>query len=151
MLGTLLSQQHCRNWFKLTNALAPLTLAITLLASIGKSVEAKPVVVQYSYPTTTYVYGTTISRPVVVIPSNPYPSVVSPYNYPTYNTVITPVGGVIRNTTLIHPTVIRSRISDSVLVNPVIIRSPRYGYPRTIIRQPGFIYNSPGVRVRLGY
>lgn len=85
-------------------------------------------------------------------------STVSPSYYGSYTTVspsyyqgypvITPGRSVIQNTTLINPTLINPRVSDSVLVNPVIINSPRY--PVAPIGGSRFIYTSPGVRIRVG-
>jgi hypothetical protein len=84
----------------------------------------------------------------------------SPYNdYRDYNTVIVPGRSIINNSTLLNPRIINPRISDSVLINPIITNSPRYPVapyrdPRFIYSSPyrdsGFIYTSPGIQIRLG-
>jgi hypothetical protein len=70
------------------------------------------------------------------------------YNYRDYNTVIVPGRNIIDNSTLLNPRIINPRISDSVLINPVIINSPRY--PVAPFRGSRYIYNSPGIIIRLG-
>ena len=162
MLSKLLSRQPCLNWFGMTKALTPLTLGVVLLTSVEMPAEAQ-VIMQQSSPTT-QVIGSPIPSPVPMVPGTSYPSSLSPYNsiynsnsyynpygYYDYNqTIVTPGRQVIQNSTLIN-----SRITDSVLVDPVIVNSP--GYPRRVFRQPPTIYNPPyyynrpGIRVRIGY
>jgi len=147
MLKTSLSRRL--NCFKLTNALTPLTLGVTLVASAGISVEARPIVVVQPPLPTTQIIGSPIPSPVPVVPGTTMPYSLSPYHYSDYNTVlITPGTQVIQNSTLINPRIINSRISDSVLINPVIINSPRY--PLAPIRGSSFTYSSPGIRIRIG-
>ncbi len=142
MLKTSLSRQ-------LTNLLTPLSVGVALVASMGISVEARPVVIVQPPLPTTHIIGSPIPSPVPLVPGTTTPYSLSPYNYSNYNTVVvTPRRQVIQNSTLINPTIINSRISDSVLVDPVIINSQRYP-----IYQGGgsrFIYSSPGVRIRIG-
>lgn len=169
MFKTPPSQQRCLNWFRLIDGLTPLTLGVALLTSVAMPVEARPVVIQ-SAPSTSYIYGSPIPSPVPVNPftgqpssiyGNPQPTSVrvypatgqpysvSPYGYPDYNSGIRRGRGVIRDSTLVNPTVINSTISDSVLVDPVIIDSSRLPYGRQ--RRSGIIYNSPGLGIRIGY
>lgn len=143
------SQHSGLKRFKLTKALAPLTLGATLLASIAMPAEAIPVVIQSSSQPTTHIYGSPIPSPVPVFPGTSSPYSHSPYNHSIYNPVRRPLGGVIRNSTLINPTIINSTISDSVLVDPVIINPSRS--TRRTIRRSGVIYNSPRIIRIPGY
>ncbi|CAA9264477.1 hypothetical protein AVDCRST_MAG92-2659 [uncultured Coleofasciculus sp.] len=53
---------------------------------------------------------------------------------------------------MINPTIINSRISDSVLVNPTIINSRQYPSSPYDYGYGGsrFTYTSPGIKIRLG-
>ncbi len=180
MLKTFPSQRPSINRFRLTRTLAPVTLGVALLTTVGMPVEARPVIVQ-PLPPTTQIYGSPIPSPMPVVPGttqpysispyyspgnsyyspgnsyyspgnsyySPYNPYYSPYNNGYYNNpaVVPPGRSVIRNSTLINPTLVNPRITDSVVVDPVIIRSPRF--PRGT-RRPGVIYNSPGIRLRIG-
>lgn len=148
MLKTLPCSQPNLDRLKLTYALTPLTLLSCLLAVAGMPVEARPVVIQAS-PPTSFIYGSPIPTPVPVNPVTGQPSSLSSSGYRDYNVIRRPLGGMIQNSTLINPTIINSTISDSVVIDPVIINSPRS--TRTTLRRSGFIYNSPGsLRIRVG-
>ena len=154
MLKTSPSQQLCRNWSRLTQVLTPLSLGVALLTSAQMPVAAKPVVVVQPPLPSTSIIGSPIPSPV---PVNPYTGnlcAFSPYECRGYDTVIIPDRQVIQRSTLINPRGINSRISDSVLVDPVIINSPRY--PLGTSRGSSIIYSSPtyrspgGIRIRVG-
>ncbi len=161
MFDTLRSKQPCLNGFKLTSTLIPLTLGVALLTSAGMPAEAIPVLVQ-SPPPGNYIYGSPIPTAVPVNPLTGQVYSVSPYNSPVYNyrtydPFVTPGRGVIRNSTLINPTIINPRVSGSVLVDPVIVNSPGYpygygGYGYGTYRRSPYYYNQPGgVRIRVGF
>ena len=148
MLKTLPCSQPNLDRFSLTYALTPLTILSCLLVVGGMPVEARPVVIQAS-PPTSYIIGSPIPSPVPVNPVTGQPSSLSSSDYRNYNVIRRPLGGTIQNSTLINPTLINSTISDSVLIDPVIINSPRS--TRTTLRRSGVIYNSPGsLRIRVG-
>src|SRR3712207_6086470 len=126
MLDTVSCLQSGSNWFKLTHALAPLTVGAIVLTSVGLSAQARPVVIQ-SQPCGSYIYGNPIPAPVPVNPITGTPCSLS-----SSTVIVTPGRGTIYDSTLIRPTIVNSTVSNSVLVNPVIINSPRSSRGRIV-------------------
>lgn len=152
MLNTLSPKQRCLNGFRAIGTLTPLTLGVALLTFAGMPAEARPVIVQtQTEPCGTYIIGSPIPSPV---PVNPYTGHHCSAPTTTTTIITTPGRGSVRGST----------ISDSVLVNPVIIapHSPtrrvirhqtptrviRHQTPTRVIRQP-VIHRSPGANIRV--
>lgn len=139
-------QESFRNWLRLSETLAPLTLAIALLTSVAIPAQARPVLLR-SQSSGSYIYGSPIPTPVPVNPVTGHPSRFSRdrYNYydshydHNYRRSRGSSRRRIRNNTLINPGIRirnnRSRRSDQIYHSP--------HYPTRRNRHSDFIYRSP--------